>query len=424
MAVRPEIGSMTEIEAYALDLDEELISHLAIPESWQTIWDEEIGEELIEDEFAAEVFRWQLAHVREHGKPASASVLADEFDLDFEDPLTAAGDMIERLRDRYMRNNARRYMERISDAYKEDPAKVIEVLPQVSRELQDVVGKRGEMYGTGDFLRAMHRYDERVLRGPGPSFGFAEIDEHFHSMHGLNFGIAAPKTGKSWIFGANAVVENVKNGKFIYLYSLELPADETDMRIRCLAAGVPYWKYIKNRLSHEEREILAEASEMLDDLGIYKVVKPAQGHRSFEEMVERAGDAGAQGVIIDQLQYIETRSGKQLGGADPREYWQPLNQARDMSDHMPIMCIHQFNRSVMNADRMPEMQQAKGAAAIEETATLALGLWANKDMKRSNLVEMGTLASRNFSYEAWEIGIELSRGCDFELLGRANHDDD
>jgi replicative DNA helicase len=413
---------MTEV--FAVDLDEELISHLAIPESWSALWDEEVSEELIEDEFAAEVFRWQLNHVREHGKPATASVLADEFDLDLDEPLTAAGDLVERLRDRYVRNNARRYMEQVSDAYKDDPAKVVEVLPRVARELQNAVGKRGEQYGTGDYLRAMHRYDERVLRGPGPSFGFAAVDDHFDSLHGLCFGIAAPKVGKSWIFGANTIVENVKNGKYLWLYSLELPADEADMRIRCLAAGVPYWKYIKRRLTQEERQTLAEASEMLDDLGIYKVAKPAIGHRSFEEMVERAGDAGAEGIVIDQLQYVETRNGKQLGGADPLEYWQPLNAARDMSDHMPILCIHQFNRSVMNADRMPEMQQAKGAAAIEETATLALGLWANKDMKRSNVVEMGTLAARNFSYEAWEIGVELSRGCDFELLGRAMHDED
>jgi hypothetical protein len=91
---------------------------------------------------------------------------------------------------------------------------------------------------------------------------------------------------------------------------------------------------------------------------------------------------------------------------------------------MPIFVIHQFNRSVMNAEKMPELQQAKGAAAIEETATLMLGLWANKDMRRSNVVELGTLASRNFSYEAWEIGIELSKSCDFELLGRAEHDDE
>ena len=233
-----------------------------------------------------------------------------------------------------------------------------------------------------------------------------------------------PKTWKSWIYGANLITKNTLNGVYGWLYSLELPADETDMRIRCLAAGVPYWRYLRGSLSQSDRIALEAASQVLDESGMYKVVKPSTGHRSFEEMVERAGDAGAKYIVIDQLQYVETKNGKQLGGCDPREFWQPLNAARDMSDHMPIMCVHQFNRSTMNADSMPEMQQAKGSSAIEETATLALGLWANKDMRRSNVVELGTLASRHYQYEAWEIGIELSRSCEFELLGRANHDED
>jgi hypothetical protein len=410
-------------EVYALDLDEELLSHLADPESVDYLWDEEVQTALIEDEFVADVFNWQMAHNRRHEKPATASVLAEEFDLDLAEPETAIGDLVDRLRDRYIKNNSRKYMERITVAYKEDPSSVAKALIDNGRELQGLVGRKGEVFGTGDYDRAMREYDKMVLRGPGPSFGFKEIDSHFHSMKGVTFLIAPPKTYKSWM-GVNALVENVEGGKHMDLPSLELPAAETDMRVRCMAAGVPYWRYLRGSLQPGDREALREASEFLDDLGTYRISKPEPGHRTIEEMVERAGDAGADGIIIDQLQYVETQNGKQLGGCDPREYWQPLNAARDLSDHMPIMFIHQFNRSVMNADRMPEMQQAKGAAAIEEVATLALGIWANKDMRRSNIIELGTLASRNYTYEAWEIGVELGRSCNFELIGRAIHDDE
>lgn len=410
-------------EVYQLDLDEELLSHLADPESVTYLWAEEVDDDLIVDESVRDIYRWQLAHLREHGKPATASVLAEEFDLELDDPLTAIGDLHTRLIERYMRNNARNYMEQISEAYKEDPAKVIEVLPRVSRELQNKVAKRGEVYGTGDYERAIKRYDELVLRGPGPSFGFEEIDHHFHSMRGLTFFIAPPKTYKSWIGGANVIVENVLQGRYGEIDSLELPADETDMRIRCLTAGVPYWKYVRSALTQRDRELLKEASDFLDESGVYRSTKPPPGRRTIEEIVERAGNRGADFVVIDQLQYLETQTGKQLGACDPREFWQPLNAARDLSDHMPIVLIHQFNRTVMHADKMPEMQQAKGSAAIEETATLALGLWANKDMRRSNVVELGTLASRNYEYQAWEIGIELSHSCDFQMIGVAEHDD-
>lgn len=410
---------MTEV--YQIDLDEELLSHLAIEESSRRIWAEKIDLDLIQDEFVKSVYEWQINHIREEKKPATASVLAEEFDLDFEEPLTAIGDLIDRIRDRWIKNNARSHMERVAEAYKKDPRSVVQVLPEVAREIVEKVGKGEEAYGTGDFDRAMAKYDQSVLKGPGPSFGFKEIDAHFHGIKGLCFGIAPPKTYKSWIFGVQAMVSNILKGTPGTLYSIEIPADETDMRIRCMVAGVPYWKYQRGSISGEDRKIIASASELIDDSGFYKCVKPEPGHRSFEEIIERAGDNGSEFIIVDQIQYVETRSGKQLGGCDPREYWQPINIARDLSDSMPIMCIHQFNRSVMNADSMPEMQQAKGAASIEETATLALGIWANKDMRSSNLVEIGTIASRNFQYESWEISVQISHDCKFEIIGKADN---
>lgn len=410
------------VEVYQLDLDEELLSHLAIPESVDYLREEEVSVDLIEDRFIADIFRWQLDHVFEHRQPATASVMAEEFDVDFDEPLTAIGDLHERLNDRWIRNHMRSRMEKISDAYKDDPSKVIQVLPEVTREVLNVVGPRADRYEAGDFDKSIHKYDEMVLRGPGPGFGFKEINDHFGGMRGVTFVIGAPKTGKTWI-GCNSVVQNILDGIPTEVACLELPAHEMDMRIRCLAADVPYWKYVKLRLSQDDRKKLADVSEMLDDLGNYRIVKPPPGSRSFEDMWSKAYDNNAQALVVDQLQYVETRAGKPLGGCDPREFWQPLNTARDLSDDMPIMVMHQFNRSVMNADKMPEMQQAKGAAAIEEVATLALGLWANKDMRRSGILEIGTLASRNFQYENWEISVNLSRGCDFQMIGRVEHDE-
>ncbi len=412
---------MTEV--YQLDLDEELLSHLALPESIEAFREEEIDVDHIEDEFVQEVYVWQLEHIRQNHKPATASVLAEEFDIEFDEPLTAPLDLVGRLKERYLNNNMRGFMERISNAYKRDPAEVLIELPKVAREMLDKAGPRMERYSAEDFDRAMQKYNAAVLQGPGPGFGFKEIDDHFHGMRGLSFIIGAPKTGKSWI-AVNDLVECVLAGSKMEIASLELPADETDMRIRCLAAGVPYWRYVKKMLTPDDKAALKAVSEMFIEAdGDYRVVKPPVGQRSFEEMWGRAHDNGADALIVDQLQYVETRTGKALGGCDPREFWQPLNAARDMSDKMPLMVVHQFNRSVMNADRMPEMQQAKGAAAIEEVATLALGLWANKDMRRSGVLEIGTLASRNFSYESWEVSVNLSRSCDFSMIGRVDHDE-
>ena len=97
---------------------------------------------------------------------------------------------------------------------------------------------------------------------------------------------------------------------------------------------------------------------------------------------------------------------------------------RDYSDEVPIFIIHQFNRSVMNAKEMPEMQQAKGSAAIEETAHLALGLWANKEMRKNNVIEVGTLASRSYSYKSWHLEVGLSKDCRLDMIGEVTDDEE
>jgi hypothetical protein len=88
------------------------------------------------------------------------------------------------------------------------------------------------------------------------------------------------------------------------------------------------------------------------------------------------------------------------------------------------MIAHQFNRSAMGADKMPSVEQAKGSSAIEEVSTLALGMWANRDMRRSGIVEIGTLIARNVMYASWEMEFELARGCGFRIIGRAPEEDD
>lgn len=412
---------MSEIQVFQVDLDEEVLSHLAIAESVEEFRNEALNIDLILDTFVREVYEWQLDHLRKHKRPATASVLAEQFDIDLVTPETAAGDLIGRLRERYMRNNARQKMELIAETYAEDPAAVPNLLVRTGRELQGIVNQKGEVYGTGDFDRAMARYDKTLLQGPGPSFGFKDVDDHLHGQRGLTFLLAPPKTWKSWT-GVNVLTTNTLNGLNVDLYSLELPADETDMRVRCMVAGIPYWKYVRGSLSREDRDILEQASGYLDDLGTYRVIKPPSGERSVDHLIENSRDHGADLILIDQLQYLENAKGKQLGSCDPGEYWPSINALRDYSDDGPIFVIHQFNRSAMNADKMPEPQQAKASSAVEETATLVLGLWANKDMRKSHVMEMGILASRNYNFKSWEIGVELTRGCELNCYGEFNHE--
>lgn len=413
---------MTEV--FQLDLDEEILSHLADPEGLNELWSEGLNLALIEDDFTEEVWQWAIAHLHDHGKAPTPSVLFDEFEIEFIEPLTTPGDLMDRLRERFMRNATRPEMEKLGDAYKADPASVPDMMLKIGRELSAKLGNRGEAYGTGDFHRAKHRYEQQVAAGPGASFGWQELDAQFYGMRGLTFLIASPKSYKSWVT-VHSAVANILAGQCVWLYSLELPADESYWRVACLTAGVPYWKYLRHMLKDAELKDLQEATELLDGSGVFRVVKPERGKRSMDDMVLRARDAGAEVLYFDQLQYIENENGHSLGSTnDTGDYFDVINNARDLSDDGPLWIVHQFNRTARFSDEMPDMTAAKGSSAVEECATLALGLWANKEMAQSNQVELGTLASRNWLHKAWEIGVDLTRSCEFELLREAIHDDE
>lgn len=412
-----------EIEVFDLDLDEEVISHLAIADSVHAFRAERLNVSLIEDEEVAAMYEWQMDYFREHGRPATPTVLAEEYDLNFETPETEVGYLIEQLRRRYLVNNSREEMQKIANAYKADPLLVAPTMIKVGQELARLVVPQGDAFGSGDLDRVMDLYDKRALQGPGPSLGFQELDDYFYGMRGVTINIASPKGKKSW-FTVKSFLENILKGKRAYHYSLELPPEETNERLYAMAANIPPWKFIKGALTQKERKLLRDVSGFLDEQGSYKIVKPPRGERKISTLVERARDDGAEVIYFDQLQYIEDSRGNPLFQAKPQEYGEVLNEARDLSDEGPLWIVHQFNRSTMFSDKMPEMQQAKGSAACEEVASLILGLWANKDMAKSGVTEFGSVASRHFMDQSWEISVDLNRGCQFECVGVANHDDD
>jgi len=401
-------------ELYNLDLDEELIAHLSDSESWLVLREEGFNDVLINDVEITDIYRWAYEHLQVEGKPPSPSVLSDEFDLDIRDPETGIHDLIHRLRMRYLKEEGREALKKIVDLYHEDPTKVAKELLKTGHHLSDLLVRRGEVYGTGDLDRAMEMYAQKTQKGRGPSHGFGALDDYFHGQNGISILLGPPKTWKSWLM-VNGTIKNTEEGFYPWLYPLELPAKETDMRLRMMLANVPWWKYMRDCISKDEQELLRESSEWLDERGAYRIITPPQGERSIDRLVGQAQDGGAGVVYIDQLQFVEV-DGKSLGAwNEPGKYFEVLDRARNLSDSIPITFAHQFNRSIMGRESMPDVKQAKGSAAIEEMATLCLGVWASSDMRKSNRAELSTLVSRNYDFRNWELLYDLTNGCTFEI---------
>lgn len=423
----PQSTNVIPVEIVALDLDWDLILHLARPDSVRALQAERVSADLIEDRLTREVFNWQMDHLRSEGTPATPSVLEAQFEeVTIEEPQTTIGDLIIRIRERFVRNEGRKEIRTLAKKAGEDPLGVASEMLRAGRKLSDLVSRRGERFGTGDFPRALEAYNERVLRGPGPTLGFKELDDHFNGIQGITFLLAPPKTYKTWGV-TNAALEANLKGLHPYVYTLELPAKDMKWRYLCMAADIPYWKYEKSAMTPADLERVEVAARGLDASGVFDIEKPAPGERDPHTLVERAMNAGADVIYIDQLQYLEPTPGSDdnLGGLnDTGKYWKVLSTLRDYSDEIPLFVVHQFNRSVMKAKEMPEMQQAKGSSAIEEVGHLVLGLWANKEMRKNNVVEIGTLASRSYGYANWQLDVSLSRGCNLSMIGEVEDDDE
>lgn len=405
-----------------LDYDIDLVCHLAVPESVEVLVAEKLDPELIVDEDCRAVYEWQMQHVRDQGQPASLAVLVDEFNgLEdvIDEPEAAIEDLLDRMRARYVRAQGGKKLKKWAGDVKRDPLATVQEMATEARRLLEVTASRGDVYQTGDHERAMRVYDEEVTRGPGPTFGFKELDEAFGGHRKLSFLVAPPKTGKSWL-AINNVYEMLRQGQRPYLYALELDAVETDWRLKCLASNTPFWKFMKQRLDRDDKEHLAAAAEILDESGFYTIAAPPPGKRDAHYLVETAMNDGADLIIIDQLQYVETESGRTVGGKnDTGDYWDICNVLKDAAKKIPILVVHQFNRETRFADEMPDVKLIKGSAAIEETGTLVLGMWANKEMHQSGVVEVASLASRNFANVSWEIKMEMNRGCEFGMIGES-----
>jgi hypothetical protein len=194
-----------------------------------------------------------------------------------------------------------------------------------------------------------------------------------------------------------------------------------------MAADIPFWKYHKGVLMDNEKKHLQSVADILEDSGLFQIEKPDVGGRGVQRMIEHALMDEADVIYIDQLQYIEVRSGNNSVGAmnNTGSYWEICNDLRDYSDQVPIWVAHQFNRSTMNnTDEFPTSQQGKGSSAIEETATLELGLWANKEMRNAHIIQLGTLESRNTELEFWNLAVELSNRCSFDMIGQIKDEAD
>lgn len=404
-----------------LDLDLELL--FTIGASFEALYVDRISPEVVVDPMVKEVYEWALTYFDKYNEAPPVPILEHEFlkyNLSFEAPSTQVDDLLTRLRDRYIRNQAQKTVVELGKAAVREPQGLAQRLMSEGRRLDRVLTSSKDVFDAGSLDQALLSYHKRVAKGRGPSIAFPEVDDHFDGLDALTFLVGSPKSLKSWLTVKSALA-NILLGHTVYISTLEMPKEVYIWRIYCMAANIPFWKYLKRALEPEDEIAIKKAAGKLKDSGDFYIEKAPNGERSAQLIFSRAKTLNADIIYIDQLQYVENSKGVAIGAINKTEdFFEVCNTLKDLAEEKPIWVAHQFNRSVMGNTDFPEMQQIKNSSAIEETATLALALHSNRAMRQDNIVQFGTLASRNYGLPIWEIKTEMKKGCSLTLIDRVD----
>ena len=416
---------MSEIEYAGLVLEDELLDHLATPEGATAIWKEHLDPEVIpkSDEGIREALRFVQRYMDEYREPPPVDVIADETGYsEFNEPTAPVAYVIERLRDRYRRQQLREITTKIG-RLSNDPVAALNYGLEKFSEVKSRTQHVGNTITHLDFATTLDDYERKFEEvGNGLSFGYEEIDEH---MGGLRIGeltviLARPKRYKSWQL-TKAGVASFFSGHDTSICTMEMKEEVMRNRFHCMAAGVSWYRFDHNLLTDPEKDKLAEMAEIISEQpNKLHIFRPKIGERNVGNIVAQAGEHDAKVLIIDQLSWFD--------GAKDEGNWRIIGkimeELKDASMQFPIYMAAQYNRVQANEVGIGDLANIALADAIGQTADNILGIYASKDMLANKIIHLGVVDSRNIEPIAWEIKVRLSEEANFKFLNVLEEDGD
>ena len=403
-------------------LEDQLLDHLAIPESARILWRERITPDFLlkSEEGQRQALQFMIDFCNKHGEPPSQAVIAAEIGYsDFREPEIPIGYLIDALRERYRRREINRALNKVN-SLAGTPEEALNVgLGELLRIKGQTMSRRG-VFSSDDIDQVLLRYD--AVTGPVASLGFPEIDMVLGGIEPetLNFVVARPKRYKSWMLMKSAV-EALLVGTPTMFFSLEMPAEEMLARMACMVAKVSWDKYVNHCLGDAERKMFEEARDML-----VSQKEKMQIHHIYDEpptvptMVQIAKEYDVKVVYIDQISFVKPSDPT---GSQWQDIQQICRQMKDATQHWPFYVACQSNREAANLSEMADLSKIGLGDAIGQTGDVLLGMHATNDMREQRLVEFGTMDSRKREIARWLLKVDLSLNSNFRLIERLVADD-
>lgn len=411
-----------------------LLQHLTDVESIEVIVSEGLPDYVLPDEELRDVYNWAVSYYYDSGgaQPPSTDAMVQrwgdlltQYDVDITDtPADTVWWAIDDLKQRYEHRIGQTFVRSLGRDLAEAPAEQRhEVMVEAASTLTGLVVAMGRQDLQADLregmthrLRAYERRAEEAGVTYGLTLGMDAIDEHTNGIHPGELAVLAggPKSGKSYVL-AHTALKFWERGKTPVLFTLENSVDMTIDRIACMATGVSPTRWQRGQCRDVEVKRVEEfAEQMAEADNPLWVIQPERGARTTSHMVHDAVLRGADGLLIDQLTFIEPPD-----ETAPR-YIQVRDTLHDLKElvstartPMPCLLAHQINREGMKAARKTgylEMEHFAEGSEVERTADWGFALYRSHDDMMVGRAKWQTLGARRAVTKDWEIELNFETG--------------
>lgn len=430
--VNTATGELVQYDESAgpLDLEMELVNHLAFPESSKVLYSERFNEDYLgtdmdDETVGAAVLKHVFAHIRKYHKPPTPEEVKTHFKkIEFEPIRSDVRWLLERFRMRWVKNLAADVVEELADGIgKADPRPAVDQGVKDLQKIRERVRPQNTLLTNDDYQWVIDAHFDRIEEmdgAHGVPFGFPLIDKTLLGLKKgqLVFTIGRPKRFKSWML-LKSMVEAQKAGYRCVFFTLEMPLEEMYQRYACMVCAISYPEFMRGDLTQKEYNHMMSTMEAVKkgETSIL-LVQPPVGERGVADMAHMAREFEADVVYIDQIKFIECDI---KVAADKRFaiIERVCEELKEAAREFPIYVACQFNREAANLTEMADLSKIGLSDAIGQTGDILLGLYQSKEMRQSNELQFGVIDARAFEPAIWTIQVELSTHSNFRCTGLA-----
>lgn len=234
----------------------------------------------------------------------------------------------------------------------------------------------------------------------GLETGIAAFDEGCGGLQQKNLYYVGGRPGSMKSVVCGQVAYNVaEKGKRVLLASPEMSGEQYGMRWICKLAGVDFNDYTKGRYNEKQRDLLHEASKLLDHDNIVVNESGEQGTATLrQDLIRFQPDL----LVVDYSQLFNPSRPKYSEYADVTMFSKELNSLKK-DFKIPILAAVQLSRKVEERDdKRPIKSDIRASGQIEQDADCIYMLYREREYAKQDEVGVWYIEDREIDPNSLE----------------------